>query len=113
MSSNPLGGRIGQNIGAMLEGLAEVGRAECRVNNQGQANGMSRIGNGLNVKDIQGRIGAGLGEEAARLVIGRLGKIGRIRAIDEADFNAEFWHQGIEHAAKYHKRGKIERSLSE
>ena len=73
MPVHVLGGGMGHDIGAPLDGTAVDGSGKGVVDDQRHPVSMSRIGKPLNIQNIQGRIGNGLPEH--RLGVGLEGRL--------------------------------------
>mmetsp|Transcript_48830 Transcript_48830/g.110808 ORF Transcript_48830/g.110808 Transcript_48830/m.110808 type:complete len:444 (-) Transcript_48830:800-2131(-) len=96
MAANPLSQGRANNVRAMLEGLAQVGRREGRVHDQRQAEAVGQRRDLLEVTDLESWVRAGLAEECAGLVIGGVCEVLRRLCVHELDGDAELRKDVIE-----------------
>ena len=96
VSPDPFSGGGGNDVGAVLEGLAEVGRGKGGVDDEGKSNGVGLVGDGFNVKDVEGGVGASLGEEGPGFVVSNLGEILGVGSVDESDLNSQVGQEFVE-----------------
>jgi len=68
VSSHPLGKRVDDNVGAVSDGVCQVGGAEGCINDEGDLELVGVLGNGLEVADLKGRVGDRLAVESAGLL---------------------------------------------
>ena len=66
MAAEELRGGVDDDVGAPLEGAGEVGGGDGVVDDEGDAQGVGGLGDGLDVEDVALGVGDGLPEEADR-----------------------------------------------
>mmetsp|Transcript_3124 Transcript_3124/g.9532 ORF Transcript_3124/g.9532 Transcript_3124/m.9532 type:complete len:243 (+) Transcript_3124:1885-2613(+) len=96
VAADPLGERVDDDISAVRDGLGEVRCREGGVNNERQADAVRLLRNLLEIAHDAGRVGDGLAEEGARLLVGRFEEVLGVRLIDEAHRDAKFGQDVVE-----------------
>ena len=89
MAAEVLGQRMGDQVGAPVEGIAQVGRRDGVVDDQGDAGFMGYVGDFLDVDDDAPRVGQIFTEDGFALGCQRFAKILRVGRIDEVALPAE------------------------
>ena len=89
VSAEPFGEGVNDDVRPVLDGLAEVGRGEGGVDDEGQAMGVGDAGDRFQVGNLAGGVGDGLAEDGAGFVVNRIGKSLRILGIDKFDGDPE------------------------
>ena len=69
--AEPLRQRVHDDVRAVVERLGEIGRRERRIDDQGNSVVMGDLGDGLEVGDLQRRVGDRLAEQGAGLLVDR------------------------------------------
>ena len=67
VAADELRGRVDHDVGAVLDGAYQVGRAERVVDDEGDAMAMGHLGDGLNVSDVAVGIAERLGVDGLRI----------------------------------------------
>ena len=61
-----LGGARDDDVGAVLQRPQQCRREECVVDDEGQATGVDKVGQGVDIDDLEQRVGKDLGEDRPR-----------------------------------------------
>ena len=84
MTAEKLGERMHDNVGAVIDRLAQIGRRQRVIDDQRNAGVMSDGGDGFDIDDDATGIGEVLDEDRLALGCQRAAEILRLRGIDEA-----------------------------
>lgn len=97
MSSNPLGGRVNNNISTVLNGADQVSTgSKGVVNNQGHTVFMNSLGNPSNVGNNVLGVGDGLDKDGLGLGVDQLGKGLRLVRVGELDLDSDTGEKDLE-----------------
>ena len=94
VATQVLGEGMDDDVGAMLEGPAQIGGGHRVVDDQGDAVGMSHVGHGADVGDIACRVADGLAEDRLGALIDQGRHARDVVGGGEADLDAEL-RQGV------------------
>ena len=100
VAAEKLGGRMHDDVGAVLEGPAQVGRGEGGIEHQRQLVAVRDVRHRLDVEHFQARIAERLGEHQARLVGDGLVEACRIARIGQRGGDAEARQRMREHVVR-------------
>ncbi len=89
VAAQELGRRVHDDVGAVLERPAQVGRGEGVVDHQRDRRVVGDLGDRRQVHDLQPRVAQGLAEDQPRLRPDRLGEALRVARVDEGRLDAE------------------------
>ena len=89
VAANPFGQRIHDDIGAKLDGLAQIRRGERIVDQERQARFMGDFGGTRDIEHLQPRIADGLGDQEPRVGLDGGADAVQIARLDERGGNAE------------------------
>ena len=89
VAADPLRQRVADHVRAVGERLGQVGGRECRVDDQRQPGVVGDLGDGLQVADLERRVGARFAEEGAGVLVDGGGEVGRLLGVDEAAVDAQ------------------------
>lgn len=97
VAADPLGGRVDNNVGAVLDGLAEVAAGtKGVVDNDGDALLVRGLGDRLKVGDVEARVADRLEVDGLGLVVDRGGNVLGLVAGDELGRDAEAGQDDLE-----------------
>ncbi len=106
MAAQELGGRVNNDIGAMLDRPAQIGRCHGVVDHQRHAGLMRNRGHLFDIQNVHARIGDGLAIDRARLRRDRFAEILRIVGLHEFHVDS----QAAEAHVELRVRAAVERA---
>lgn len=97
VAADPLGRRVHDDVGAVLDGPQEVAaRAESVVDDEGHTLGVGDLGDGLEVGDVVARVADALDVDGLGLVVDQGGDLVWVVAVDEFSLDAEARQEDFE-----------------
>eukprot|EP00977_Amphora_coffeiformis_P005801 scaffold1221_cov207-Amphora_coffeaeformis.AAC.60 len=100
VSTDPFGGRRGNDIGPKFKGFAQRRGGKGGIHNEGQSQGVGLVGNFFQIKNGQTGIGDGFTKKGPGLVVGRPRKVAWIFAVDKVDGDPHGGQNVVKHGVR-------------
>ncbi|KFB73798.1 MAG: hypothetical protein AW09_000946 [Candidatus Accumulibacter phosphatis] len=94
MATDILGQRVDDDVGAVLEGTAQIGRRNRVVHNQGQTMAVRNLGEWFEVGDVAKRVADRLAIDGLGLAVDQFFETGRLGLVGKAHLDTVLW-QGV------------------